>query len=70
MKKTVFVLMLLVVFAGSAMLFAEGAEWSPNDAVSLMPTFAPSLTAIAALALGFVNLILIVILFRRTSHRG
>ncbi len=68
MKKLILLFIFLLV--STMMVFAGGSEWSPNDAVSLMPTFAPSLTAIAGLILGVLNLILIIILFKRTSHKG
>ena len=46
---------------------AGGSGWIPMDTVSAMPGIGPSFTAIAALCLAVINLILIIVLFKKVK---
>ena len=50
--------------------FAADSSWLPTDTVSAIPNISPSLTAISALALGIINLILLLFLFRKMNKRS
>ncbi|QEJ97758.1 hypothetical protein [Treponema phagedenis] len=56
------------VTAGS--VAAPSASWVPMDTVSAMPSIGPSFTAIAALCLAILNLVLILFLFRKIKNRS
>lgn len=50
--------------------FAADSSWLPTDTVPAIPNISPSLTAISALALGIINLILLLFLFRKMNKRS
>lgn len=52
----------------SASIPTGGSGWIPMDTVSAIPNVGPSFTAIAALCLGIINLILIVLLFKKVKR--